>query len=325
MDKELALILQLLLERTLITTKELKDITGLSIRQITYRINKINDLLKSKNIALISIGYNKNIIIQSETRDAIREIIHLYNSENNYYLSKDERLIFMYLNLFINLDYLALNHFIDSMKVSKSCVLMDLKDLTQLLSKFDISIEYNRTYGYYLTGSEMEIRRLMIKMVINTLSISHDCKIFNLLINEYKLDNFEKTKEIILNLANKHNIKFVEDRLVEFIYIFIFLKARMISKKKNESEMAHIPNISVIKLLKEYEFTEDLLYSFDNCRNIKTFDVDYISAWIIGISVGNIKDKTEDSSIISKIVTRIMTRFESLSGFHYINREAIFE
>lgn len=325
MDKELALILQMLLERTLITTKELKDTTGLSIRQITYRINKINDLLKHKKVSPISLGYNKDIIIQSETRDAIREIIQQYNSEDNYYLSKEERLIFMYLNLFINLDYLALNHFIDSMKVSKSCVLMDLKDLTQLLSEFDINIEYNRTYGYYLTGSEMEIRRLMIKMVINTLSTSHDCKIFNLLINEYKLDNFQKTKEIILNLAVKHNIKFVEDRLVEFIYIFIFLKARMISNKKNESEMAHLPNISVIKLLKEYEFTEDLLYSFENCRNIQTFDVDYISAWIIGISVGNIKDKTEDISIISKIVTRIMTRFESLSGFHYINREAIFE
>jgi len=325
MDSELVLILKLLLERTLITTEELKDVTGLSIRQITYRINKINDLLKSQKVPPISLRYNKDLILKPETRDAIIAIIQQYSSEKKYYLSKDERLAFMYLTLFINLDYLSLNHFINSMKVSRSSVLLDFKDLEQVLEENGINIKNNRTNGYYLTGSEMEIRRLMIKFVINIISVSRDCKIFNLFINEYKLDNFQESKEIISNLAAKHNITFVEDRLLEFIYIFIFLKARMISEKKNEFEMSKMPNISVIKLMKEYNFTEDLLYSFEKGDKIESFDANYISAWIIGISVGNTKDKTEDISIISKIVIRIMTRFESLSGFHYMNHEEIFE
>lgn len=325
MDKELLLILKLLLERTLITTKELKDATGLSIRQITYRISKINDLLRSQKVPPISLKYNEDLILKSETRDAILEIIQQYGSEKKYYLSKDERLTFMYLMLFINLDYLSLNHFIDSMKVSRSSVLADFKDLGQILEQNGIYIKNNRTSGYYLTGPEMEIRRLMIKFVINILSVSHDCKIFNLFINEYKLDNFQNAKEIISDLAVKHNITFVEDRLLEFIYIFIFLKARIVSDKKYEFEISRIPNISVIKLMKEYNFTEDLLYSFKNGDKIGSFDANYISAWIIGISVGNTKDKTEDLSIISKIVIRIMTRFESLSGFHYMNYDGIFE
>lgn len=325
MDKELVLILKLLLERTIITTKELTDVTGLSIRQITYRISKINDLLIPQKVPPISLRHNKDLILKTETRDAILEIIHQFGLEKNYYLSKDERLAFMYLTLFINLDYLSLNHFINSMKVSRSSVLLDFKELEQILEENGINIKNNRTSGYYLTGSEMEIRRLMIKFVINTLSESRDCKIFNLFINEYKLDNFKNSKEIISNLAIKHNITFVEDRLLEFIYIFIFLKARMISEKKNEFEMPNMPNVSVIKLMKEYTFTEDLLYSFENGNKIESFDANYISAWIIGISVGNTKDKTEDISIISKIVIRIMNRFESISGFHYINPEEIFE
>ncbi|GFP75631.1 BglG family transcription antiterminator [Clostridium fungisolvens] len=325
MDKEIVIILKLLLERTLITTKELMDETGLSIRQITYRISKINDLLKSQKVPPISLRYNKDLILKSETRDAILEIIQQHDSEKAFYLKKDERLAFMYLTLFINLEYLSLNHFIDAMKVSRSSILMDFKDLGEILKENGVYIKNNRTNGYYLIGSEMEIRRLMIKIVINTLSINRDCKIFNLFIKEYKLDNFQKSKEIISNLALKHNIKFVEDRLLEFIYIFTFLKARMISKKKSEYEVSKIPNISVIKLMKEYNFTEDLLYSFENGNMIQSFDANYISAWIIGISVGSTKDKTEDISIISKIVIRIMTRFESLSGFHYMNRDGIFE
>jgi transcriptional antiterminator/mannitol/fructose-specific phosphotransferase system IIA component (Ntr-type) len=325
LDKELILILQLLLERTLITTKELKDVTGLSIRQITYRISKINDLLKSQKVPSISLSYNRDLILKSETRDAILEIIQQYGSEKKCYLSKDERLAFMYLTLFINLDYLSLNHFIHSMKVSRSSVMMDFKDLAQVLEENGIYIKNNRTTGYYLSGSEMEIRRLMIKFVISTLSASRDCKIFNLFIKEYKLVNFQNSKEIISNLALKHNITFVEDRLLEFIYIFIFLKARMTSEKNNEFEISNIPSISVIKLMKEYNFTEDLLYSFENGYKIGSFDANYISAWIIGISVGNTKDKTEDISIISKIIIKIMTRFELLSGFHYMNRDGIFE
>ncbi len=325
MDKELLLILNLLLERTIITIEELQYITGLSIRQITYRISKINDLLKAQKVPLISLSSHKDLALKPETKDAILEIIQQYDSEKNCYFNKDERLAFMYLMLFINLDYLSLNHFIYSMKVSKSSVLADLKDLGQVLKENDIYIKNNRTDGYYLTGPEMEIRRLMIKLVINTLSVSHDCKIFNLIINEYKLDNFKSSKEIISNLAEKHNITFVEDRLLEFIYIFIFLKARMVSKKKERFEISRIPNISVIKLMKEYNFTEDLLYSFEDGHIIEAFDANYISAWIIGISVGSTKDKTEDISIVSKIVSRIMTRFASLSGFHYINYDRIFE
>lgn len=325
MDKELVLILKLLIERTIITTKELMDVTGLSIRQITYRISKINDLLESQNIPPITLRYNKDLILKSKTKDALIEIIQKNGLDKNYYLSKEERLGFMYLTLFINIDYLSLNHFIKSMKVSRSSVLLDFKDLELILEENGVHINNNRTSGYYLTGSEMEIRRSMIKFVINTLSASRDCKIFNLFIKEYKLDNFEIAKEIISNLAIKHNITFVEDRLLEFIYIFIFLKARMLSNKKEDFEMNKIPNVAVIKLMKEYNFTEDLLYSFENGQKIDSFDANYLSAWIIGISVGNTKDKTEDMSIISKIVVRIMNRFEALSGFHYINPEAIFE
>lgn len=325
MDKELILIVELLLKRTLVTSKELNDKTGLSKRQIAYRINKINDLLKPKKVTPISFGSNQDIILKPETRDALLEIIYQYGSEKKYYLSKDERLAYMYMMLFINMDYLSLNHFIKSMKVSRSSVLLDFKDLVQILGESGILIENNRSNGYYLTGSEMEIRRLMIKVVIDTLSNSHDSKIFNLFIDEYKLDNFQTSKEIISNLAIKHNITFVEDRLLEFIYIYTFLKARILSEEKNTFEMPTIPNISVMKSMKEYKFTEDLLSSYKNGDKIQPFDVNYISAWILGISVGNTKDKTEDISIITEIVMKIMVRFELLSGFHYVNHEEIFE
>lgn len=325
MDKELVLIINLLLEKTFLTIESLEEDTGLTTRQITYRLNRVNDLLNSKGSEIITLKHKKDIVLKEEIRDVLLEIIKEYNDDNNYYLSKDERLMFIYLTLFINLEYLSLNHFINSMKVSRSSVLSDIKELEELIKESNVRIKNNRTSGYYLVGPEVEIRRIMISFVSKLLSGNRDCKVLNLLIHEYNLDSFKECKETIYKLAIDHNITFVEDRLEDFIYIYIFLKSRMMSNKKEEYPISKLSNISVMESMKEYNFVRELLKNYGKVENVKPFDLNYISAWIIGISVGNIDEKTADMAIISNMVIKIMKRFENISGFHYINQEKIFE
>ena len=149
-------------------------------------------------------------------------------------MNKKERQIYMYLMLFMNSEYLSLSDFIDSLGVSRSTVLLDFKELTQMLEERGIRVRNNRTKGYYLIGSEMEIRRMMMKYVIYTLAEEQSAKIFDVFIDDFNLDIFDYSRLVITELAQRHNIRFVEDRLVEFIYIFIFLKARMQSGKNTE-------------------------------------------------------------------------------------------
>lgn len=325
MDKEIVSILQILLNSTLVTTKGLQEETNSSKRQVTYRLDKINDLFKTKRIPLLSLGANKDIIVPKETKDVIKEILEKNYSKNTYYFGKNERLLYIYLMLFINMEDVSINHFIDSLKVSRSTVNLDFKDLIPDLEKKGIEIKNNRTNGYYLVGSEMEIRRVLIKNIIETLSNEESSRVFDIFIEEYKLDSFEKAKKIISKLVKKHQITFVENRLVEFIYIFIFLKARMLSKKVIISENIDIPNIAVMNSMKEYKFAEELLELYDSKDKIKSHDVMYISAWILGISVGNDEDDTKDRSVISEIVHKLMTKFEYLSGVYYISKEKIFK
>ncbi|WP_251860815.1 PTS sugar transporter subunit IIA [Clostridium sp. Marseille-Q2269] len=325
MDKEIVSILQILLNSTLITTKGLQEETNSSKRQITYRLNKINDMLKIKKASPIFLGSSKDIIVQKDTKDAIKEILGKNYSKNTYYFSRTERLLYMYLMLFINMDDISINHFIDSLKVSRSTVNLDFKDLIPNLEKKGIKIKNNRTNGFYLVGSEMEIRRVLIKNIIETLSNEKSSRVFDIFIEEYKLDSFKKAEKIISKLVKKHEITFVEDRLIEFIYIFIFLKARMISKKIITSGNIDIPNIEVMNSMKEYKFAEELLEVYDSKDKIKSHDVTYISAWILGISVGNYEEDTKDRVVISEIVNKIMTKFVYFSGVYYISQEKIFK
>ncbi|MCC0706799.1 PTS sugar transporter subunit IIA [Clostridioides sp. ES-S-0190-01] len=325
MDKEIVSILQVLLNSTLITADELQEESNASKRQITYRINKINDILKVKKVPLIYLRADKDIIVKKDTKDAIREILEKNYSKNTYYFSKTERLLYMYLMLFINLEDISINHFIDSIKVSRSTVNLDFKDLIPELEKKNIKVKNNRINGYYLVGNEMEIRRVLIKNIIETLSNEKSSRVFDIFIEEYKLDSFEEAKKIILKLVKKYEITFVEDRLIEFIYIFIFLKARMYSNRIVIQENIDIPNIAVMSSMKEYKFARELLEVYESKEKIKSHNIMYISAWILGISVGNDEEDTEDRAVISKIVNKMMTNFGYLSGVYYISQEKIFK
>ncbi|MCL6923651.1 PRD domain-containing protein [Clostridioides difficile] len=325
MDKEIVSILQILLNSTLITTNGLQEESNSSKRQITYRINKINDMLKVKNVPLICLRADKDIIVRKETKKAIKEILEKNYSKNTYYFSKTERLLYMYLMLFINMEDISINHFINSIKVSRSTVNLDFKDLIPELEKKNIKVKNNRINGYYIVGNEMEIRRVLIKNIIETLSNEKSSRVFDIFIKEYNLDSFEEAKKIILKLIKKYEITFVEDRLIEFIYIFIFLKARMYSTRIVTQENVDIPNISVMSSMKEYKFAKELLEVYGSEDKIKPYNIMYISAWILGISVGNYEEDTEDKDVISKIVNKMMTKFGYLSGVYYISQEKIFK
>ncbi len=325
MDKEIELILENLLNSSLITTTRLQEESNYSKRQIAYRINKINEILKVKKVPLINLRSDKEIMISKETKDAIKEILEKNYSKNTYYFSKEERLLCMYLMLFINQEDLSMNHFTHFLKVSRSTVNLDFKDLLPELEKKGIKVKNSRINGYYLVGSEMEIRRVLIKNIIETLSREKSSRVFDIFIKEFDLDSFNEAKKNILKLVKKYEITFVEDRLVEFIYIFIFLKARMYSKRADVIENIDIPKVVVMNSMKEYKFAEELLQVYENREFIKSYDITYISAWILGISVGNDEEDTEDREVISEIVNKMMMKFGYLSGVYYISQKKIYK
>lgn len=326
MDNDVLVLMHFLYKKRYLTLKDIEMGINVTRRQATYRIDKLNAILKDEKVPLITVNPDtaKGITIDEKTSEAITRLLSSSTLKERYYLSKKERLIYMYLMLFLNMEYLTLNHFTASLGVSRSTVLLDFKELVQLLDGEGIKIENNRSKGYFLVGSEMLIRRIMMKYVNSVLTEDNNKKVLELFIEEYNLDNFHDSFVIINELSKKHHIRFVENRLVEFIYVFIFLKARMQSGKSAADEINQLIDTNVMLSMKEYEFTLDLLKNYKDTDKITSADINYISSWILGISFGDIKEDTRDCILISDLVGKIMTRFESLSGAHYRNSEEIF-
>lgn len=326
MDKDILILMKFLSKKSFITLADLENSLEMTRRQAKYRIQKLNDLLKEEEVPpiLVSSSATKDIVVSDDTKKVINSLLKDIDQNDVYYLSKKERLIYMYLMLFINKAHLTLNDFIDSLQVSRSTVLLDLKELTQTLEELNIHIKNDRKRGYYLVGSEIEIRRFMMKNVIYTLADEDNNKVFDIFINDFYLDDFNYSKIYISNLAKKHKIRFVENRLIEFIYIFIFLNTRMQNEKYSSDEIVGLMDIDAMSYMKEYKFSYELLKKYNTTENITKADVNYIAAWILGISFGDINEDTKDCVLISDLIGKMMTRFESLSGVHYKNTEEIF-
>lgn len=324
MDKDVLILLQLLSKKPYITLKEIETSFDITRRQVIYRIEKLNDVLKYKGIPPVMVGSAKEIKIDKKVKSKLESLLIELDSSDEYYMNKKERQIYMYLMLFINPDYLSLQNFISSLRVSRSTVLLDFKELVQILEQNGIQVKNNRSKGYYLVGSEMEIRRMMMRYVIYTLAEEKQSKIFDIIIEDFHLDIFEYSRLVISEIALKFNIHFVENRLVEFIYIYIFLIARIESGKDADEEIKKLVDLDALTSMKEYEFTENLLQNYVRAKNIKQADINYITAWILGISFGDIKEDTNDCILISDIVGKIISRFEYLSGVRYKETEDIF-
>lgn len=130
--------------------------------------------------------------------------------------------VFYYLD-----DYLSINHFIEELGVGKTTIINDLKNLTLELEKENIQLIYTRKNGYTLLGSEEQIRYHLMKMIIWDLTESNAVFIYDQFIEKNQLDTIESTKELIEHYTAKYGISFVENRLTEFLYTFIFLKKRL--------------------------------------------------------------------------------------------------
>lgn len=301
--------------------------TSATKRQTLYRLEKLNKLLKSEHAPTLvfSASPQKNIQIPQESKEAMLRLLASADTAEADYYTREDRLLYIYLLIFINNSYLSLTHFTDALKCSRSTILLDFKELKQLLKNENIEICNNRQRGYYFSGPETQIRRFMIELVVNALSDSQSKKMLDHFIEDWQIHDFSDCRAVITHLTEEYNIRLIEARLTEFIYIFIFLRERMKSGTAAELYSFSNTEAEVIPTLREYAFAVALTRRYSDGGQISKTDIMYIASWIVGISYGSIHEDTMDRPFISSIVENIMLRFETISGIHLHSKDRIFE
>lgn len=321
MDSDLVFLIQTLVGKNYITVDDIMLDTNVSRRQVVYRMDKLNQLL-DHNQEKVSIAKSGTIHVPSQTKLYLKELLYNVNEHEQFFFNKQERMYYIYLLMFIKPEYVGLQDFIHLLEVSRSTILGDIKDLSDQLQTYQIRILNNRSQGYYLAGHEADIRSYMMNVVFASTNNQTSIQMMNRFIDDFHLEIYQYSKLVIDELAHKHHVAFVEDRLQEFIYIFIFLKTRVVNHGSSLIEPYQAD--AIFDNLKEYQFTEELLHNFKDAKKIPKDEMHYIVLWILGVSVGNIDEETSDCLEISDVTMKIIFRFEALSGVQCENVEEVF-
>lgn len=316
LDKKQLLIIDKLIQNPVLTKDELTKKFSLSDRQIEYSIDKLNQYLDEKGKKEIDAD-GVYITVPSETYDYLLNIRVSENlmSLKRYVLSNDERKLFLTLLLSTSNKYLSLVHLQELLRVSQSTVSKDLKQLELDLFTQQLKISYDRKTGYKINGREDAIRMCLIKNISNEL-VENRSELLNNFIDSNCRYGLNEIFELVSNLKDHYQIKFVENRLREFCYILTIIIDRLYIKPNYVP--ANVKKFN-IRETNEYRFSEELLDSL-GIENKNA--AEYVATIVLCLSIGGEKNFDIDNYIYS-ITEKIVDKFSDISGIDFTDNKKV--
>ncbi len=316
-DRRTRLLMKKLIEKPINSQQNLMEQLSLSKSQIDYALEKASSILIDAGFTPLFVD-NLNVEVSEKNNNYLLELFSQKKIYEYYELSFEERKKYIYLMLFYHYEeYLSVNHFLGVLDIGKTTFINDLKKVEKELESLDIQIKYNRKKGYYLAGNESVLRYQLMKMVLEDLRSDNGSFLWDyFLFNEGTIQKEKVFRQIAAELEH-YSIVLVENRLLEFSYMLIFLLPHL---SKEWSEFYERYNFQKFYQMKEYSFSRSLLakFSIDN-----PYAILYICGWMLGMAIGDADEEAPDSSIINELVERIFDRFERLSGIRFKDKKTV--
>ena len=221
LDDRASIILELIVNNTQITGKEIENKLDISRKQLSYSLSKINEFLKTNDYETIKRTKTGKFIISV---DVVAEYGNTETTEiKEVDFNEEERLCLINLILLTNVTILSTYDFTNILKISKNTLLNDFKKLKEIINeKYSLTINYDRKDGYSIIGEEYAKRLLMIEETRKILDMVNGEKKLNSVINIRKYD-FEKIKFEILKLEKELDVRYSFEFIYELPYIIYFI------------------------------------------------------------------------------------------------------
>lgn len=235
---------------------------SVSERNIRYSIDNINFYLKKMGLSEIIIKKgNLEFSISDKELDSFIETLNM----NMYVFSQEEREEYILINYLFR-ENVKISEMEDDLKVSRTTIKKDLKDLEKYLMEFELSF-YRDENRMYITGKEKKLRHLKLLKMLDYIEIKNK----NIIYIKKKYFSEKEEQKIITEYIKKYDIKKIidvidqiEEKLnahftgefknimgIYFIATFERIKNGYIITQKNNSDF--------LRKLEEYRKIKDIL------------------------------------------------------------------
>lgn len=312
-------ILKMLVDNPTILGSQLEKELGLSRKQLSYSLEKINYYLMENGLAEIGRMKTGKFVISRDVIQSFKSEGYAYD-DNNYILNEQERLYLIVLILLLHREELSINHFTSILKISKNTVINDMKKLQNTtLHDYDLKIFYDRQKGYYIVGKEYEKRVLMITIIRNILpTLNGEAVLTSVLsIDE---NEFKRLQRNVCEVEKTLKVQYTDDRVKEIPYILYFVLMRIKAGKFLDflpDDYQHIVGTSEYgKIMSVFE-EHNILNALERIYLVSQFQIS---------SVNTIDDNTTTfENELKEVAEEVLNNFENLICIRFKDRQSLLD
>jgi transcriptional antiterminator/mannitol/fructose-specific phosphotransferase system IIA component (Ntr-type) len=207
------------------------------------QIHFINKYLITNKIPPISIDFDGRVKLENKTREYLYHILKSSKFINLDYLSPEVRMSLVILLLLTSSSYYSLQDLADFVDVSKNTLLKDIKIIKERVKGLSVQVEYSRTKGYKIIGTEYNLRKLLVT------------ELKTLLLRDFAIPLLEKKKFIIPN-----ELFLLEQRLIKV--------EKVLKISFTDEQIEHLPIILTLLTKRMKAFNREWV------SEIKKFDLE---------------------------------------------------
>ncbi|MWN05815.1 BglG family transcription antiterminator [Gilliamella sp. Pas-s95] len=317
-DKRIHAVLKALIHNPNMSGVELQSEFGLTRKQLSYTIKKINDFLESSNLELIKRFKTGKFSVPKLVIETFRdEPVSL--AIGRYIYSEDERVHLLLFFLLIRTERMSLIHLSSSLTVSQNTVINDIKKVQAMIVQYHLQINYDRENGYRIIGNEIDKRYLLLKLIRRIISMPIADKIFreNEIITQGRL---EQVGQVFCEIEKKLKIVFTDEQLQELTYFICFMLQRIETDKKIE----HLPeNYTEVANGRDFQLLKKLIEKFGiTDLNEQIF----LMVLVQSSNIQTLSDKYFHlDAVLLESVVEVIANFEQISCITFKDKSELIE
>ena len=276
--------------------EEMEGVLQCNKRTVMIDIQKVNEMLISLELPTITV--QNDFIIAPEI--SITNLLKYVDIASKNYVFQEERIDMLIFYIILYSDYISNSHLQDFLRMSKNSILADLKEVRDILKKYELQLIYSRDKGYYIDGDSNKIRELLEITIGNLITLVCGRNILSYIFNECNLIYQE---EIFLNslkiVSDKYQLIFIAEKIdTVAILMAVFneysLKEPYIKNRENFEKIIETP---LLRLLMDIE------EQFPNLSKERDFILSRLAGCVQGDL--NINPEPEIIKIMDEIILQV--------------------
>lgn len=275
---------------------EMEGVLQCNKRTVLIDIQKVNEMLMGLELPTITI--QNNFIIAPDI--SITNILKNVDIASKNYIFQEERIDMLIFYIILCSDYISNSHLQDFLRMSKNSILADLKEVRDILKKYELQLIYSRDKGYYIDGNSNKIRELLEVTIGNLITLVCGRNILRYIFKEC---NLVYQEELILNLlkiySDNYQLIFIAEKIDTVAILMAVFNEYSLKEPyiKNVEDFEKIIETPLLRLLIDIEG------DFPNLSKEREFLLSRLAGCVQGDL--NINPEPEIIKIMDEIILQV--------------------